>query len=106
MNKTTINGMLVFLLSTIAVCDLRSQNVAVNSSGTAANLSAILDLDGVTGFSGPNGYKGLLIPRMTLAQRTGIATLPAAAQGLVVYQTNGVEGFYYNISTTTTPSWI
>jgi hypothetical protein len=46
---------------------------------------------------------------MTYAQRTAIITLPQIAQGLVVYQTDsGIqgEGFYYNISTTTTPNWV
>lgn len=36
--------------------------------------------------------------------------LPAAAQGLMVYQTNvagtSLEGFYYNISTTVVPNWM
>ena len=48
--------------------------------------------------------KGLLIPRMTKAQRESI-TLAAAANGLLVYQTDDVVGFYVNNSTTTTPSW-
>lgn len=48
--------------------------------------------------------KGLLIPRMTKAQREAI-TLPAAANGLMVYQTDDVTGFYVNTSTTTTVSW-
>lgn len=65
------------------------------------------------GTSTPNGAakleiastdKGLLIPRMTKAQRESI-TLAAAANGLLVYQTDDVVGFYVNNSTTTTPSW-
>ena len=36
--------------------------------------------------------KGLLVPRMTQAQRTGIAAPDA---GLLVYQTDGASGFYY-----------
>lgn len=43
---------------------------------------------------------GVLIPRMTQAQRTAIAT---PATGLLVYQTNGATGFwYYNGSAWTT----
>ena len=38
--------------------------------------------------------KGLLIPRMTKAQREAI-TLTAAANGLMVYQTDGTAGLYY-----------
>lgn len=48
--------------------------------------------------------KGLLIPRMNKAQREAI-TLPAAANGLMVYQTDDFTGFYVNTSTTTTASW-
>lgn len=48
--------------------------------------------------------KGLLIPRMTKVQRETI-TLLAAANGLMVYQTDDVTGFYVNTSTTTTVSW-
>src|ERR1700719_1935592 len=82
-----------------------SQNISINAAGNAPNSSSILDLDGATGFSGPKGYKRLLIPRMTNAQIIGIATLSQAAQGLIVYQADGIQGFYYNTSTTTTPSW-
>jgi hypothetical protein len=99
--KTTIK----FLLVTLIIANISySQNIAINSTGLAANLSSMLDIT-----SGASGTLGLLIPRMTNAQRTGIVILPAAAQGLVVYQTNTVgsslEGFYYNTSTTTTPIW-
>jgi hypothetical protein len=48
--------------------------------------------------------KGLLIPRMTKAQREAI-TLPTAANGLMVYQTDDLTGFYVNTSTTTTATW-
>ena len=36
--------------------------------------------------------KGMLIPRLTQAQRIAIAD---PANGLMVYQTNGMPGFYY-----------
>jgi hypothetical protein len=49
--------------------------------------------------------KGLLIPRMTKSQREAI-TLSSAANGLMVYQTDYVSGFYVNTSTTTTVSWL
>lgn len=106
MNSIRAKRLLLLVVCGFAINAIQSQNVAINASGASANLSAILDLDGVSSFTGPNGYKGLLIPRMTNAQRTGIVTLPAAAQGLLVYQTDGAEGFYYNTSTTTTPSWL
>ncbi|RYZ47844.1 MAG: hypothetical protein EOP49_20180, partial [Sphingobacteriales bacterium] len=64
---------------------------------TAPNASAILDLTSTS--------RGLLTPRMTAAQRNAIA---APANGLLVYQTDGVRGFYYFDATwkaiTPTPS--
>ncbi len=48
--------------------------------------------------------KGLLIPRMTKTQREAI-TLSSAANGLMVYQTDDLVGFYVNTSTTTTVAW-
>ena len=47
--------------------------------------------------------KGILIPRMTSAQR-GLISLPA--NGLLVYQTDGVIGFYVNSGTSASPSWL
>jgi hypothetical protein len=78
-----------------------SQNATVNKSGNPANASSFLDIDA----AGLSPKKGLLIPRVTFAERGLMNTLPAAAQGLVVYQTDNTQGFYYNTSTTTTPAW-
>ena len=47
--------------------------------------------------------KGLLIPQMTAAQRTAI-TNPAT--GLLVIQTDGASGFYYNAGTPAAPNWL
>lgn len=60
-----------------------AQNVAINSTGAAPSSSAMLDISSTT--------SGLLIPRMTTAQRTAIAS---PAQGLVVYDTS-LNLFYY-----------
>ena len=46
--------------------------------------SAALDITSTTG--------GLLVPRMTAAQRDAISP---AATGLMIYQTDGTAGFYY-----------
>jgi hypothetical protein len=46
----------------------------------------MLDVSSTTG--------GVLIPRMTSAQRTAIS-VSASANGLLVYQTDGTAGFYY-----------
>ena len=82
-----------------------AQNVGINTSGLSPNTAALLDID-----ANPNFNKGLLIPRVTFSQRTGVNFNPlsAAAQGLTVYQTDAGglgEGFYYNTSTSTTPAW-
>jgi len=82
-----------------------AQNVGINTSGLSPNTAALLDID-----ANPNFNKGLLIPRVTFSQRTGanFNPLSAAAQGLTVYQTDAGglgEGFYYNTSTSTTPTW-
>ena len=78
-----------------------AQNVGINPTGALPNASAGLDVDYTN--------KGLLIPRVTYAQRISFNPLSAAAQGLTVYQTDAGgdgEGFYYNTSTTTTPNWV
>lgn len=46
--------------------------------------------------------KGFLLPRMTTVQRSAIAT---PANGLLVYQTDGVVGFYVNTGTSVVPVW-
>jgi hypothetical protein len=51
---------------------------------TTPNTSSMLDIESTN--------SGLLIPRMTLAQKTAIAT---PATGLLIYQTNGTAGFWY-----------
>ncbi len=58
--------------------------VAVNTDGTNPDASAMLDIKSVD--------KGILIPRMTLAQKNAI---PSPATGLLVYQTDGTQGFYF-----------
>jgi predicted heme/steroid binding protein len=58
--------------------------------GTASiNASALFQMDSTT--------KGFLPPRMTQAQRTAIST---PAEGLIVYQTNGVIGLYIYANST------
>ena len=72
----------------------QAQNVAINTDGTAADNSAILDVKATN--------KGLLLPRMTAAQRNAIIT---PATGLLVYQTDGTSGFYQNAGTPAAPNW-
>jgi hypothetical protein len=61
-----------------------SQNVAINSTGSPADASAMLDVQSTD--------KGFLVPRLTETDRTSIAS---PATGLLVYQSDGETGFYY-----------
>ena len=47
--------------------------------------------------------KGFLVPRMTSTQKAAISS---PANGLLVYQTDGVIGFYVNSGTSASPSWL
>ncbi len=80
--------LLFSLLSTVALLpgihSFAQKGVAINTTGADAASSAMLD---VSSF-----IKGVLIPRMTAAQRTAIAS---PATGLLVYQDDGTAGFYY-----------
>lgn len=70
-----------------------AQNVGIGTN--TPNASAQLDISSTT--------KGLLVPRMTQAQRTAISN---PAQGLLVYQTDGTTGFYVNRSSIpSVPNW-
>jgi hypothetical protein len=79
------------LLQLVFVVKGFSQNVSINTTGVAADNSAMLDITSTS--------KGLLIPRMTQAQRVAIVS---PAEGLLVYQTDGTKGFYfYNTANST-----
>jgi len=65
---------------------------------TTSNASSVLDIT--------SNSKGVLFPRLSQSQRNSMNPLTASAQGLIVYQTDAVQGFYYNTSTTTTPTWV
>ena len=69
--------------------------VAINDDGSAPNPNVMLDVN----FSGSN-IKGMLIPRMTTAQRTGSFddAFGANEDGLVVYDTDLKRFFYWNAS--------
>lgn len=75
----------VALCVTVVSSSLNSQNVAINATGAAPNASAMLDITSTTG--------GILIPRMTTAQRTAIA---GPATGLKVYDTTTGTFWWYN----------
>jgi trimeric autotransporter adhesin len=70
-----MNKILFFLFFIASAMVLKAQNVAINNTGVVANASAILDAS--------SSNKGLLIPRMSKAQKNAIT---APATGLLVYQ--------------------
>ncbi len=76
---------LFFLLFMPIAFVVKAQNVAINNTGLSANASAILDASSTN--------KGLLIPRMSKAQKNAI---PTPAAGLLLYQnTPDSIGFHY-----------
>ncbi|MEM1323688.1 MAG: right-handed parallel beta-helix repeat-containing protein [Bacteroidota bacterium] len=83
----------LFILLLLFTSQLSAQ-VAINSDNSDPDSSAILDIQSTS--------KGLLTPRMTEAQRNAISE-PATA--LMVYQTDGRVGFYFNQGTPSAPSW-
>ena len=105
--KQKIFFTLTMLCALLFANNLQAQNTfpatgAVGIGTTSPNASSLLDVTSTS--------KGILIPRITNAQRLAMNPLPAAAQGLLVYQTDVVgaslEGFYYNVSTTVVPNWV
>lgn len=82
-----------FSLLLIAV-PVRSQSVAINTDGSTAHASAMLEIKSST--------KGLLIPRLTKTERNAIGS---PATGLMIFQTgpDSIGFHYYNGSSW---SWI
>jgi hypothetical protein len=87
--KTTLVGS-IFLISSLVS---KAQNIAVNSTGSLPDTSAILDISSTS--------KGVLLPRMTTAQINAI-TQPAT--GLMVFNTT-VNALQVNTGNSTTPAW-
>lgn len=84
-------GSLLLIAVTLCGAPLSAQNIGINADGTPPHPSALLDVD-VSALPA-NGKKGLLVPRMPTAQRTGI---PAPAEGLLVYDTTLNQFWYYD----------
>jgi len=76
--------LLFAILLLLGIQTFAQTGVAINKTGNDPDTSAMLDVSSTE--------KGLLIPRMTEAQRTAIVS---PATGLLVYQNDGTEEFYY-----------
>lgn len=94
----------------VALCSTAgAQSVGINVAGAAPDPDAILDIS-AAGLPG-SAMRGLLIPRMTEAQRIAIA-VTAADNGLLVYQTDtgavnspdNQRGFWYYDAAE--PAWL
>jgi len=72
----------IMLVMALAMCFELQAQVAINTDGSPPDISAMLDVK-ATG-------QGLLVPRMTFAQRP-----VSPVTGLIIYQTNSNPGFYF-----------
>ncbi|NTW33434.1 MAG: hypothetical protein HGB12_12570 [Bacteroidetes bacterium] len=70
-----------------------AQSVGINNDNSAPDNSAMLDVKSTN--------QGFLTPRLTETQRT--TDIASPAKGLLVYQTDGTEGFYYYNGTSWAP---
>ena len=87
----TVAGLVLITAVSSQVC---AQNgVGINPTGAAADPSAALDVASTN--------KGVLVPRMTAAEKVAIVS---PANGLLIFQTDGVSGFWYYNATTS--AWV
>jgi hypothetical protein len=75
---------LFFISSCLIGTTAKGQGQSINTNGALASPSAILDVTSTS--------QGVLIPRMTTAQRNAISS---PATGLMIFQTDSTAGFYY-----------
>lgn len=87
MNRRKENIMRTGLLivSVLIAASVSAQNVGIGADSFTPDASAILELRSTT--------SGLLVPRMTQAQKEAISS---PAEGLLMYQTDNTPGFYYH----------
>ncbi len=92
MNVKYFSGLITLLL---CISMQINAQVAINTDGSLPDNSAMLDVSSTE--------KGMLLPRMTQAQRDAIVS---PANGLTIYQTDGVPGIYFNSGTDIIPEWV
>ena len=97
-----LNRVLFFLLCIIFLnkIEVSAQGIAINTDGSTADNSAILDIKSTT--------QGTLIPRMTKAERDNLVGSDgiaghAPATACLIYQTDNTPGYYYYNGTAWTP---
>lgn len=73
-----------FIIVLLFIPGLHALGQVKIGDGTPAHPSSILEVKSTDG--------GMLVPRMTKAQRDSI---PGPAEGLILYQTNGASGFWW-----------
>jgi hypothetical protein len=86
--KTIMKKIILSFCSLLACLLLKSQSIAINTDGSLPDSKALLDIKSTT--------KGILIPRMTTAQRNAIGTPPT---GLLVFDT-GYSNYFFSIGGT------
>jgi uncharacterized protein (TIGR02145 family) len=84
----------IFIAVVFAFTMQLQAQVAVNTDGTQPDNSAMLDVKSTS--------KGILVPRMTAAQRNDIIS---PAKGLIIYCTTD-NHFYFNQGKPTDPIWV
>ncbi|MFM2425611.1 MAG: hypothetical protein RL747_1155, partial [Bacteroidota bacterium] len=84
MEKSLLKKACFSLIITLLTTYSFGQNVGINETGANPDASAMLDINTST--------KGLLIPRLSKAQKSLIAS---PANGLLIYQTDDTVGFWY-----------
>lgn len=79
---------LCFAISFFGLNDSFGQAVSINSTGTAPDAQSILDISSTT--------KGILLPRMTTAQRTAISPTATSDFGMTVYDLTTSSYWYWD----------
>ncbi len=90
-----------FMSMALTIClispQIYAQNIGINTTGATAHSSALLDVDG-TGLPA-NDKKGVLVPRVSLVQKSNPTPVVAPANSLLVYNTATINdvypGYYY-----------
>ncbi len=89
------NVCIVFLLFFFLGLTKMFGQVSINNTLNPPHPSSMLDIE--------SSSKGVLIPRMTELEKNNISN---PSHSLLLYQTDGETGFYYNSGTPLSPIWI